>query len=331
MSNAVTTRVTLVIPVYNEADVIVAHLREIVARARPSNADYDLELLLIDDGSTDGTAQALADFCQAHPFARHIGFTRNFGKEAAIQAGLDHARGDAVVVLDSDLQHPPALIPHMVELWRSGALVVEACKTHRGRESLAAGLLARGFYRLFHRIAELDLRDQSDYKLLDRSVVDQYRQLKERHRFFRGLVQWMHFPAARIPFEVPERAGGSSRWSRLALLRYAVHGITAFSAAPLALVSWCGLFTLVVGTVFGGLALIQKIRGDALDGFTTVILLLIFFSGTLMLSLGIVGHYLARIYEEIKCRPGYVLRPPLLPADSPAGLPARPPSSGAAP
>lgn len=323
MSDVATRRITLVIPVYNEANVIAAHLREIVAQAKPSEADYDIELLLVDDGSTDGTAQVLVDFCQAHPFARHIRFTRNFGKEAAIQAGLDYAQGDAVVVLDSDLQHPPVLIPRMVELWRGGATVVEAYKTDRGRESFSAGLLARGFYYVFGRIAELDLRNQSDYKLLDRAVVDQYRQLKERHRFFRGLVQWMNFPAVRIPFEVPERAGGATRWSHAALLRYALRGITAFSAAPLAFVSWCGLFTLIVGAVFGGIALIQKFQGNALDGFTTVILLQTFFSGALMLSLGIVGHYLARIYEEIKCRPGYVLHPPALPED-PSVKPASP-------
>lgn len=317
MSNAETQTLTLVIPVYNEASVIAAHLSEIVVQAKPPGADYEIELLIVDDGSTDGTPQVLAEFCRAHPFGSHIGFTRNFGKEAAIQAGLDHARGDAVVVLDSDLQHPPALIPRMVELWRGGARVVEAYKTHRGRESVAAGLLANGFYRVFRRIAGLDLHGQSDYKLLDRVVVEQYRGLQERQRFFRGLIHWMHFPAARVPFEVPERAGGDSRWSRIGLLRYALRGITAFSSAPLALVTWCGFLTLIVGAAFGALALIQKMQGDALDGFTTVILLQTFFSGALMLSLGIVGHYLARIYDEIKGRPGYILHPPATPARVP--------------
>lgn len=311
MNSATAPVIELIIPVFNEGPVIEAHLQEILQRATPEEpAAYRLKLLAIDDGSSDDTREALDRFCSREPRARYLSFTRNFGKESAISAGLDQVSddADAAILLDSDLQHPPDLIPRMVELWRCGSKVVEAQKSSRGRESLSSRLFAAGFYRLFRLLAKLDLQGQSDFKLLDRAVIDQYRHLHERGRFFRGLIPWMGHPAAQISFEVPERAGGGSRWSRLKLLRYALHNITAFSATPLQFISWCGLVSIFVGVVFGALAFIQKIRGEALDGFTTVILLLIFFNGTLMLSLGVIGHYLARIYEEIKHRPGYILR-----------------------
>lgn len=312
--------IELVIPVYNEGAVIEAHLQEILRRAAPATAaSYRLRLLVIDDGSNDDTRAALERYCAREPRARYLSFTRNFGKEAAISAGLDHVsdQAAAAVLLDSDLQHPPELIPDMVALWQAGHSIVEARKARRGRESLASRFFAAGFYWLFRVLAKLDLQGQSDFKLLDRAVITEYRRLPERGRFFRGLIPWMGHPAAHISFSVAERMGGNSRWSRLKLLRYALRNITAFSAVPLQLISWCGLLSLLVGLVFGALAFIQKLRGEALDGFTTVILLLIFFSGTLMLSLGVIGHYLARIYEEIKQRPNYILRPAPAPDSAP--------------
>lgn len=301
--------VELIIPVYNEAKVLETHLSRIIDLAKVIEPRYRLAVLVVDDGSTDATPALLARFCDNEPRARYLSFTRNFGKEAAIQAGLEHSAADAVILMDSDLQHPPELVPLMVSQWEAGNMVVEAVKAHRGPEGHVDRLLAGAFYRMMHLLAGLDLYGQSDYKLLDRCVIDQYLQMQERGRFFRGLVQWMNFPSARVPFIVAERPGGTSSWNWLKLLRYALRNITAFTAVPLQLVSWCGLFSLLVGVVFGTIALYQKWHGEALDGFTTVILLLIFFSGTLMLSLGVIGHYLACIYEEIKQRPHYVLRP----------------------
>ncbi len=298
--------IELVIPVFNEGAVIEAHLRKILDTAL--TYEPGCRLLVIDDGSRDDTAEKLARFCSGEPRARWLGFSRNFGKEAAIQAGLEHCDADAVILLDSDLQHPPELIQPMVQLWQSGAKVVEAHKTHRGNESLSSRLFATSFYLLFRVMAGLDLRGQSDFKLLDRSVVEAYRALKEHGRFFRGLIQWMNYPTARVPFTVPERAGGNSSWSQLRLLRYALNNITAFSVVPLQFITWLGVTSLLVGLLFAIIALVQKWQGQALDGFTTVILLLIFFSGALMVSMGVLGHYLARIYEEIKHRPNYVLR-----------------------
>jgi dolichol-phosphate mannosyltransferase len=238
-----------------------------------------------------------------------IAFTRNFGKEAAIHAGLEQARGDVAIVLDSDLQHPPSLIPQMLDMWRGGAFVVEAVKSHRGVESLSGKLFAKTFYFLFRHLAGLDLAGHSDFKLLDRKVIDTYLAFPERHRFFRGLIEWAKFPSAQIPFSVPERAGGTSQWNKLKLIRYAVNNLTHFSSLPLRLVTYIGLSTLCIGTLVGIVSLVQKFRGAAVDGFTTVNLLVVLMGGAILLGLGIVGHYLALIYDEIKGRPSYLVKP----------------------
>lgn len=300
--------VLLVIPVFNEEKVIYDNLQVIAAKAAEIEPEYSLSLLIVDDGSTDGTAEELARYCAEDKRAHWIGFTRNFGKEAAIHAGLDHADADAVIVMDSDLQHPPELIPQMVALWKKGLPVVEAWKSERGKESFASRIFAAAFYALFGYFSGLDLRGQSDFKLLDRRVVLEYHRLSERRRFFRGLVQWMNYPSARLPFVVPPRAAGQTSWGRWRLFRYALGNLTSFSALPLQLISWMGLLTLTVGFVIGSISIYKKWAGIALDGFTTVILLIVFASGVLMLSLGIIGHYLARIYEELKLRPHYVLK-----------------------
>jgi polyisoprenyl-phosphate glycosyltransferase len=300
--------VLLVIPVFNEKEVIYANLQAIAVAATEIEPECSLRMLIVDDGSSDRTIEELARYCAGEERASWIGFTRNFGKEAAIHAGLDHADADAVVVIDSDLQHPPELIPQMVALWKKGLPVVEAWKSGRGKESFASRLFAAAFYTLFGYFSGLDLRGQSDFKLLDRHVVVEYRRLPERRRFFRGLVQWMNYPSARLPFVVPPRAAGQTSWGRWRLLRYALGNLTSFSALPLQLISWMGVLTLSLGFVIGSISIYKKWAGVALDGFTTVILLIVFASGVLMLSLGIIGHYLARIYEELKLRPHYVLK-----------------------
>lgn len=303
-------RITLVVPVFNEAAAIEGNLliiqQSLDQVSRQCAVIFDV--LLVNDGSSDDTPLALDRCCSTTSRTRGLHFTRNFGKEAAIHAGLTHATGDAVIVMDSDLQHPPALIAQMVTLWTQGLKVVEAVKMHRGEESAPSKLLAHGFYRLFHLLSGLNLRGQSDFKLLDRSVVQAYLAMDEHSRFFRGIIQWMGYPTAQIPFSVPERSGsGASKWSRLKLLRYAISNMTAFSELPLHVVTWLGAASLLVGVVFGVISLAQKLQGHAIDGFTTTILLLIFFSGSIMISMGIIGHYLGRVYAEIKRRPMYLL------------------------
>lgn len=300
--------ISLVVPVYNEEAMIFSNLAAILQAA--AGDGYALELIAVDDGSRDKSAIEIERAMAADPRVNLVSFTRNFGKEAAILAGLAHAKGEAVVVLDGDLQHPPQMIPQMVNLWRQGLFVVEAVKSDRGNESLHSSLFARGFYSLFQRFAGLDLAGHSDFKLLDRAVVDAYLAFPERQRFFRGIIGWARFPSAQLPFAVPERAGGTgSQWSKLKLLKYAINNITSFSSLPLKLVSWLGLITLVIGGIIGIISLVKKFEGHALDGFTTVNLLIIGMGSAILLSLGIIGHYLARLYDEVKGRPIYLVKP----------------------
>ncbi len=300
-------KLTLIIPVYNEADGLRRHLDEILRQLEVLPASVGADLLIVDDGSTDATPEIAQTLCQQRRDVALLVLNRNFGKEAAIVAGLDHSDADAVVVMDSDLQHPPALLPKMVELWLGGADVVEAVKVSRNTRSGPYRYLANAFYRLFNALTGLDLHNHCDYKLLDRKVIEAYRSLPERSRFFRGLVSWMHFPAAQIPFEEPAREAGGSKWSALRLLKLSWDSISSFTALPLQLVTLLGGVTLLVSLLLGAKALYDKLSGQALDGFTTVILLLLIIGSVLMFILCLLGIYVARIYDEIKARPHYLV------------------------
>ncbi len=238
-----------------------------------------------------------------------LSFTRNFGKEAAIVAGLMSSKGQAAIVMDSDLQHPPELISTMISYWQKGFLVVEGIKESRGKESTFNRWCAEGFYFFLKKLSGFSLSGHSDFKLLDREVVDAYLSLPEKQRFFRALVSWLGYVSVQIPFAVAERSGGGgSRWSQIKLFRYALKNIAIFSSAPLSFVSGLGLVTLLFGVFFGLLSLWQKLEGHAVTGFTTVNLLIVIMGGSILFCLGIVGHYLALIYDEIKARPQFVLK-----------------------
>lgn len=296
--------ISIVIPLYNE-EVIVSRNLQIIAREAEAE-NHQLEIIAVNDGSVDGTWAQICSAAKSDSRIRGVNFTRNFGKEAAILAGLMEARGDAVIVIDADLQHPPTLIPEMISLWRRGFPVVEAVKANRGKETAVSRFCAKAFYSLFHRLSELDIAGHSDFKLLDRAVVQTYINLPERNRFFRGLIHWAGFRSAHIPFEVAERDVGGSKWNKLKLLKYAINNITMFSSFPLKAITWLGVLMFLLGGIVGGMSLIQKAEGSALDGFTTVNLLIIMTSSILMVCLGIIGHYLSRIYDEIKGRPPFV-------------------------
>jgi len=297
--------ITVVIPVFNEAGAIVPHLETILATTREVAANF--QFLIIDDGSSDNTAKEVHQLCEKTEEVELICLSRNFGKEAAIFAGITHAQGDAVIVMDSDLQHPPELIEKMIQLWHQGIDVVEAYKASRGKETWTSNILANGFYSLFKFLSGMDIKNHSDFKLLDRRVVDVYCRLPERKRFFRGLVHWMGFSTAKIPFEVPERQAGSSAWSRLRLLKFSLTAITSFSSLPLQIITLLGFFFLLITMVIGGISLYDKFVGHAVSGFTTVILLLLLIGGFIMIGLGLIGIYLAHIYDEIKARPSFLI------------------------
>src|SRR5690606_8090603 len=256
----------------------------------------------------DGTWDALRSAAAADPRLVAVRLSRNFGKEAALSAGLLAARGAAVVVMDGDFQHPPELIPEMVRLWsEAGAEVVEAVKERHESESVLGRWRAQAFYVLLNRLSGYDLRGASDYKLLDRRVVEAWRGMGERTLFFRGMITWLGFRHASVRFSVPPRYGGRSKWTLVGLARLAANAVTAFSSFPLQIVTLLGLLFMGFSLVLGVQTFYQKVSGHAVDGFTTVILLLLIIGSLLMISLGVIGTYIARIFEEVKGRPRYVV------------------------
>lgn len=254
------------------------------------------------DGNLEGTAPKKSGIS-----VRGVHFSRNFGKESAIYAGLAESRGDCAVVIDCDLQHPPEKIVEMYRLWEQGYEVVEAVKSDRGKESPFHAAAAACFYGVISRSTKIDMRRASDFKLLDRKAVLAILNMKEKNAFFRALSSWIGFRTAQVEFEVREREAGESKWSTRSLIRYAITNITSFSAAPMQIVTVLGVLMFIVMLIFGLIAIVQKIMGIALGGFTTVILLQLFTGSVIMLSLGVIGYYLAKIYDEIKGRPKYII------------------------
>ena len=296
---------TVVLPAYNEEKSVPRAVVTIAGLLREAEIAY--ELLFVDDGSKDRTWQTVLEASAADPGVRGVRFSRNFGKEAAIFAGLAQAEGDCVVVMDCDLQHPPEKVVEMYRLWQQGAQVVEGVKSDRGKESALHGLFVKGFYAIISRATKIDMSRASDFKLLDRRAVDTLLAMREKNAFFRALSSWIGFETAQVEFEVQPRLEGESKWSFMALVRYAVTNIVAFTTAPLQLVTVMGVGMLAASVLLGGWSLWQKFTGRALEGFTTVILLQLIIGSGLMLCLGIICYYIAKIYEEIKDRPRYII------------------------
>ena len=296
---------SVILPSYNEEKMIAVATKRMAGVLGGAGIAY--ELLFVDDGSKDGTWQEIQRCAQEDPHVVGVHFSRNFGKESAMFAGLETAKGDCVVVLDCDLQHPPEKIIEMYRLWEEGYEVVEGIKEDRGEESGLHRFAANSFYGIISRATGMDMASSSDFKLLDRKVVDTLNHLPERNVFFRALSFWVGYKKAEVSYRVQERTEGESKWSTKSLIKYAITNITSFSSVPLHMVTVMGLITLVVAVVFGVISLVQKIMGIAQPGFTTVILLLLLIGSFLMISLGIIGYYLARIYDEIKGRPRYII------------------------
>ena len=296
---------SVILPAYNEEKMISLAASTIGGILEEAAIPY--ELLFVDDGSRDGTWREIRQAAQSDARVTGLHFSRNFGKEAAMFAGLERARGDCCAILDCDLQHPPEKLVEMYRLWEQGYEVVEGVKADRGSESAAHRFAAKSFYRIISRATGMDMASSSDFKLLDRKVVDTLNRMPERNVFFRALSFWVGFRRTEVSYEVRQRVAGESKWSTRSLIRYALSNIGSFSSAPLHITTVLGVVMLLTALVFGVVALAQKIAGQALGGFTTVILLLLFASSLIMISLGIIGFYLARIYEEIKGRPRYII------------------------
>lgn len=291
------TFVSVVMPAYNEEQILAGTVRA-VQEQLPS----EHEIVVVDDGSNDGTWDTITTLSEVDRRIRGIRLSRNFGKEAAIAAGLEHARGDAAVVMDCDLQHPPQLLGEMIGIWQRGeAEVVEAFKRTRGP------FASRMFYSLFERLSGIDLAGASDFKLLDRRVLRTYNDLRERNVFFRGLTAWLGFRRAVVHFDVPARTGGGSRWTRMKLVALAVTAILAFSPIPLFIVLGLAAIFFVVSVLLGVWALYLWWVHQAVSGFTTVILLILMSGSMILAGLGVIGLYLAKIYDEVRGRPRSVV------------------------
>ena len=296
---------SVILPSYNEEKMIAKATERMAEILQPEKIDY--ELLFIDDGSRDSTWAQINEAAEKDSHVVGVHFSRNFGKEAAMFAGLEQARGDCCVVIDCDLQHPPEKIVEMYRLWEQGYEVVEGIKEDRGEESGLHKFAANSFYGLISKATGMDMSSSSDFKLLDRKVVDTLNSLPERNVFFRALSFWVGYKKTSVSYCVQERTEGVSKWSTKSLIKYALTNISSFSSAPLHIVTVLGFIMLAVAFVLGIIALVQKISGVALGGFTTVILLLLFSASVIMISLGIIGYYIARIYDEIKGRPRYII------------------------
>lgn len=298
--------ITVLMPVYNEGKYIYNNVMKVDSLLIKKGIEH--QFLLVDDGSNDNTWDEMCRLASDYPHVSIIRLSRNFGKESALCAGLENAAGDAVVIMDSDLQHPPEYIPEMVRLWREeGYNVVEGVKEDRGKESLGSKLAALLFYRTFRRTTGIDIGVASDFKLMDRSAVEAWKKLPERNIFFRGLSAWVGFKRRTLPFKVAPRAGGDTKWTFSALVRLAINSITAYTAAPLFIVFWLGVLMGIGAVILGIQTLYNYFAHQSVPGFSTVILLLLFIGSAIMISLSIIGLYIAKIYDEVKARPRYII------------------------
>lgn len=296
---------SIILPSYNEEKMIAVAAARLAALMEEAEISY--QVIFVDDGSKDHTWSEICKAAEGNDHVAGIHFSRNFGKEPAMFAGLERAVGDCCVVLDCDLQHPPEKIVEMYRLWEQGYEVVEGIKESRGEESGLHHFAANSFYCLISKAAGVDMSNASDFKLLDRKVVDTLNQMPERNVFFRAMSFWVGFKKTSVSYCVQERTEGESKWSTRSLIRYAITNIASFSTAPMQIVTWLGGLFLLIGSVLGVQTLVHKLTGQALEGFTTVILIQLLACGAIMLSLGVIGFYVARIYDEIKGRPRYII------------------------
>ena len=301
--------VSIVIPCLDEAEVLPENLSRLRAIA-DAQTDCTFEFIFIDDGSRDGTLPILAQAATTDPRLRVISFARNFGQQIAVTAGIDIAQGDAVVLMDCDLQDPPEVVAEMIARWREGYDVVYGTRTSRHGDSLFKRATARAFYALINRLSEVPIpADTGDFRLMGRPVVDILRQMPERHRFLRGMVAWTGFRQTAILYKRPERFAGQTKYPVMKMVQYALDGILSFSTRPLQLAVALGLTTVglsMLGIVY---ALVMRIFTSVwVEGWTALIIAVLFLGGVQLLSLGIIGEYVGRIYGEVQRRPLYVVR-----------------------
>jgi glycosyltransferase involved in cell wall biosynthesis len=300
--------ISIVLPVYNEQDNVGLIYQRLTTEMERLGEPY--ELLFVDDGSSDGSLGVLTDLCQVDPHVRAISLSRNFGHQIAISAGLEHASGQAVIVMDADLQHPPEVVPELIAQWKAGFDVVVTVRAGVEHAGLFKRVSAAAFYNILNRICDIKLTPNTpDFRLMDRRVVDTLLRMPERARFLRGLVNWVGFKQTAVEFVASPRLHGKTKYPLSQMVRFSVDGVTAFSSAPLRLSSYMGLLAALASVPYAIWAVYSRLfTNDAVHGWASVIVAVIFLGGVQLIAIGILGEYLGRIYEEVKGRPLYVAR-----------------------
>lgn len=305
-SRATGRLVSVVVPVFNEVDVLpVFHARlSAVLDTLPLAA----EILYVNDGSTDATGQVLQSLRATDGRVGFVELSRNFGKEVAMTAGLDHSQGDAVVVIDADLQDPPELIPEFLRHWEQGYDVVYGRRTSRQGETLLKRSTSYLFYRVIHRLSRVRIpADTGDFRLLSRRAVESLRALREQHRFMKGLFAWIGYPQKAVEYQRAPRQGGRTKWNYFRLWNFALEGITSFSTAPLKIATYIGLLISLAAFMFGAVVITKTLLyGDPVRGYPSLMVVILFLGGAQLVSIGLLGEYLARVFDEVKRRPLYL-------------------------
>lgn len=299
------SKLSVILPAYNEEKMLSKAAAVISCILEEASIPY--ELVFVNDGSKDHTWNEIEKAAKNNRNIVGVHFSRNFGKESAIFAGLANASGECCAVMDCDLQHPPETLVEMYRLWEQGYEVVEGVKRSRGKESALHRASAGLFYRMISSAVKIDMSRASDFKLMDRKAVDALLALPERNAFFRALSSWIGYRTATVEFDVQEREEGESKWSTWSLVKYAITNIVAFSAVPMQLVTVAGVFVFFFAMIMAIQTLVKFFMGHAVEGFTTVILLILIIGSVIMISLGIIGYYISKIYEEVKARPRYLI------------------------
>jgi dolichol-phosphate mannosyltransferase len=298
-------KVDIIIPCFNEEENIAHIINEISASVE--NLNYSFSLQFVDDGSTDNTAMNIREIMHKRKDIKIIKFSRNFGKEAAIAAALHHCKANAAIIIDADLQHPPRLIPELIAEWENGADIVNAIKIKRQKKSFFKNFTSISFNKLMSCLTDMNFADASDFKLLSRKVIKIINSLEEKSRFFRGLTNWVGLKHSTIEFETHVRMHGKTKWNWFKLFQLSLDAITSYSSKPLHVVTFLGIGTFLFSFFLGAQTLYNKIFGHAVTGFTTVIVIILLFSSIIMISIGVLGLYLSKIFTEVKNRPIFII------------------------
>lgn len=300
--------ISIVVPVFNEKKVIEVFFNTLTKTLNEIN--YEFEMIFVDDGSQDQTLEILRHLKDSDQRVAIVELSRNFGKEIALTAGLDHSKGDAVIVMDADLQDPPDLIPQLIDAWQDGFEVVYATRVSRKGESWARRFTAHQFYRVIGKISHVEIpQNTGDFRLLGREAVDALVKFREQHRFMKGLFSWIGYAQTAVPFQRQSRYAGESKWNYWKLWNFALEGITSFTTAPLRIATYLGLLTASGAFIYGAFVIVETlISGNPVAGYPSLLVIILFLGGVQLIGIGIIGEYLGRVFDETKQRPLYLVK-----------------------